>query len=209
MAALRGHVTVVMGVSGSGKSTVCAAAAARLAAAPGISVRRVDADDWHSAYNRQKMAAGVPLDDRDRAAWLYAVNAAVRAALAGGGDADRPVVLLACSALKAAHRQVLRHLAGGQGGAEVFFIYLTGPPALIAARARARERTGDHFMPASLLPSQLQTLEPPGPLEADAATLSLVAADGRPKAPQELAEALVDLDPGLRRILNNRAPTPP
>jgi gluconokinase len=102
------------------------------------------------------MASGRPLDDGDRAPWLAAMAAGI-------GDwlgRERPTIL-ACSALKAAYRGVL---AGGRPG--VAFVHLTGDPALIAARMAART---DHYMPPTLLPSQLAILEPP----EDAVTVAI------------------------------------
>jgi len=132
---------VVMGVSGSGKTTVGAA----LAEALGL--RFVDGDALHPAANVAKMAAGIPLDDADRAPWLDAIGAV----LAGGQ------VVVACSALKRAYRDRLRAAAPG-----LQLVFLDGGPALLASRMTARP---GHFMPASLLDSQLATLERPEPGE--------------------------------------------
>lgn len=129
---------VVMGVSASGKSSVGRAAAALLG------VRFVDADDLHPPANVDKMRAGIPLDDADRAPWLDAVGRAVRDAEAG--------VVVACSALKRAYRDRIREVAP-----DAFFVLLSGSDELLASRAAART---DHFMPPSLLASQLATLEP-------------------------------------------------
>jgi gluconokinase len=134
-------LVVVMGVAGSGKTTVGRALAAALGAA------FVEADDCHSPANVARMRAGIPLDDEARAPWLRAVRGAVLARLPAG-----PVVL-ACSALKAAYRDVL--LEGIPGSAVVFL--RVDPPVL---ERRLRERTG-HYMPATLLASQLADLEAP------------------------------------------------
>lgn len=136
---------VVMGVSGSGKSTVAAGLAARTGGA------FLDADDLHPPANLAKMSAGVPLTDEDRMPWLGLVAAALAEAEQRGAT-----VVVACSALRRAYRDVLR-----SAGADVFFVQLHGSPELLAARIGAR---ADHFMPASLLGSQLALLEP---LEAD------------------------------------------
>ena len=144
---------VVMGVSGSGKSTIAAALAVRLGAV------FVDADDLHSDEARAKMAAGTPLTDDDRAPWLervaahidaHAIDAASTAA--ASSRSGNPRVVMACSALRRAYRDALRE------GAEtpLFFVHLHGDPELLAARLRARV---DHFMPPRLLESQLDTLE--------------------------------------------------
>jgi gluconokinase len=155
---------VVMGVSGSGKSTVGAAIAARL------SLPFRDGDDFHDAANVAKMRAGVPLTDADREPWL----ASIAQALADESANPRGLVV-ACSALKRVYRDLLRQ-AGG-----VRFVFLEVAAGSLEARLRARQ---DHFMPASLLASQLQTLEPPAPDETDVCT---VAASGPPAAVIEAA----------------------
>ncbi len=134
-------VLVVMGVSGSGKSTFAAQLAARL----GWDL--VEGDDLHPAANVAKMAAGVPLTDEDRAPWL--------AAIAGWIDAEAEASrsgVITCSALKRAYRDALRR-------PEVRFVYLEVGRAELERRLAARR---GHYMPASLLDSQLEALEPPG-----------------------------------------------
>ena len=130
---------VAMGVTSTGKSFV----GEKLARA--IGARFVEGDDLHPEANRAKMAAGQPLDDADRAPWLDRVAAA----LAEGRGAR----VVACSALKRAYRERLRAAAPG-----AVFVHFTGPRAVIEARMANRE---GHFMPVSLLDSQLATLEPP------------------------------------------------
>jgi gluconokinase/shikimate kinase len=137
-------VLVVMGVSGSGKSTVAGMLAGRL----GWDL--AEGDDMHPAENVAKMAAGHPLDDADRWPWLANVAAWIRQHT----DAGRPGIIT-CSALKRTYRDRLH--AGG-----VVFVFLAGPPGLIADRIAVRH---GHYMPASLLDSQLETLEPPAPDE--------------------------------------------
>jgi gluconokinase len=135
---------VVMGVSGSGKSTV----GALLAAALGCPF--IDGDDLHPAANRAKMAAGIPLDDADRAPWLARIVQTLdewRQAGRGG--------VVACSALKRAYREAL-------GADDVRFIYLEESPGSV--RGRLGRRRG-HFMPASLIDSQFAALETPQPGE--------------------------------------------
>jgi carbohydrate kinase (thermoresistant glucokinase family) len=132
---------VMMGVSGSGKSTVGACLAERLGAP------FIDGDDLHPPENIAKMSAGQPLDDADRAPWL----ARIAGQLAAWRDAGSGGVI-ACSALKRAYRDQL-----AAEGAR--FVYLAESPA--SAAARLAERTG-HFMPESLVASQFQALEPPG-----------------------------------------------
>lgn len=146
-------VLVLMGVAGSGKTTI----GARLGAELGW--RFIDADDFHPAANVEKMASGQPLDDADRAPWLAALHAALVAETAAGRS-----VVLACSALKAAYRRALVGGGPDSGDAVVVpvparFVYLQGSPALL--RQRLRSRT-DHFMREHLLDSQLDTLEEPG-----------------------------------------------
>jgi gluconokinase len=137
---------VVMGTSGSGKSTFGAALAGALAA------RFLDADDLHPPTNRRKMEAGIPLDDTDRAPWLDAVAAWIAERQAAG-----EACVVACSALRRSYRDRLH--AGAPG---VRFVYLDVPAEELARRMRTRH----HFMPPALLGSQLATLEPPAPDEA-------------------------------------------
>jgi gluconokinase len=132
-----------MGVAGAGKSVVGSAFA------DAIGVAFVDGDDYHPRRNVEKMAAGIPLTDEDRAEWLGILGARLRAA----HDAGEGLVV-ACSALKRAYRDVLRDTAG----TFVRFVHLRGDRALIADRLGQRR---GHFMPASLLDSQLATLEEP------------------------------------------------
>ncbi|MCR6030388.1 gluconokinase [Nocardioides sp. zg-579] len=138
-----GHLLVVMGVSGSGKSTVGAALARRLG------VPFADADDLHPAANIAKMSRGEPLDDGDRRPWLEEVGRWLARHLDGG--------VMSCSALKRAYRDQLRHHAPA-----TTFVLLDGDPDVIARRQSVR---AGHFMPASLLTSQLATLEPLEPDE--------------------------------------------
>lgn len=138
---------VVMGVSGSGKSTVGTALAQRLR------VPFVDADTLHPPANVAKMAAGEPLDDGDRYPWLEKVGHWL------AGHPDGAVV--SCSALKRSYRDQLRTHCP-----RVEFLHLAGSPELI--RGRLGARTG-HFMPAALLRSQFDTLEPLGADEAGTA----------------------------------------
>lgn len=136
------HV-VVMGVSGCGKSTVGALLADRLG------VPFLDADSLHPPANLAKMARGVPLDDADRRPWLRLVGAALAAADGGA--------VVACSALRRSYRDVLREAAP-----DLRFVHLVGTREALAARMRSRE---GHFMPVSLLDTQLASLEPLEPDE--------------------------------------------
>lgn len=158
-----GHPIVVMGVSGSGKSTVGAALAQRLR------VPFADADDLHPEANVAKMSRGEPLDDQDRFPWLEEV---------GRWLADHPEGgVMSCSALKRKYRDQLRHHASA-----VEFVLLSGDRAVIERRQASRP---GHFMPASLLSSQLATLEP---LEPDEGGLVLDVAQGV----DELVQGYVD-----------------
>ena len=129
-----------MGVSGSGKSTVGSALAQRLR------VPFLDADTVHPPANIAKMAAGDPLDDCDRFPWLEAVGEWLASHRDGG--------VVACSALKRKYRDQLRKHCP-----RVEFLHLSGSPDLISGRLAARS---GHFMPAALLRSQFDTLEPLG-----------------------------------------------
>ncbi|WNI14868.1 gluconokinase [Actinacidiphila sp. ITFR-21] len=149
-------VVAVMGVSGSGKSTVGGLLAERLG------VPYAEADDFHPPANVAKMAAGHPLDDADRAPWLDAIAEWV----AGRGDRGGVV---SCSALRRRYRDRLRAAAPA-----LFFLHLDGPPRLIADRLAARTR---HFMPPGLLASQLAALEALEPDEAGA----VVSVEGGPQ----------------------------
>jgi gluconokinase len=133
-----------MGVSGSGKSTFAAALARALPGDLG------EGDDLHPPANVARMRAGQPLTDADREPWLQRVRAWIDERLAAGHDG-----VITCSALRRRYRDELR--ADG-----VLFAFLDGPRAVLAERLAGRS---GHFMPASLLDSQLATLEPPGPDE--------------------------------------------
>ena len=137
---------VVMGVSGSGKSTIAERLAARLG------WRCEDGDKYHPPANVAKMSAGHPLTDEDRWPWLQAIADEIDRTCKQG---ERAVV--ACSALKRAYRDVLVH-----GRSDVRIVFLNGTQELIAGRLAARK---GHFMPPGLLTSQFKTLEPPQPTE--------------------------------------------
>lgn len=130
-----------MGVAGSGKSTVARALAARL----GWDL--AEGDDLHSDAEVAQLAAGVPLTDTDRAPWLSRIAAWIAAQVAAGSPG-----IITCSALKRSYRDVLRR-------EQVVFVHLDGTRAQLLARLCTRR---GHFMPASLLDSQLADLEPPG-----------------------------------------------
>lgn len=151
----RTRIAVVMGVSGAGKTTVGIALAHRLG------WRFQEGDDLHPPENVAKMRAGTPLDDNDRMPWLRAVAARIDEWRERGETG-----VVACSALKRQYRDVI---IGNRP--EVRLVYLTAPRAVLAERLAGRR---GHFMPAGLLESQLQTLEPPGPDE-NALTVSVDA----------------------------------
>ena len=145
---------VVMGVAGSGKSTIAAGLAERLG------VDFIEGDALHPQANVNKMAGGVPLSDEDRWPWLEAIGERIEAERASGTG-----VVVSCSALKHVYRDCLRKKVNGR----VRFILLDGPRDLISSRMLGRK---GHFMPQALLDSQLATLEKPGPDE-DAAAVGL------------------------------------
>ncbi|MEV5444584.1 gluconokinase [Streptomyces sp. NPDC052644] len=157
-------VVVVMGVAGTGKTTIGPLVAERLG------VPYAEGDDFHPPANIAKMSAGVPLDDADRWPWLDAIGrwAGGRAGLGG---------VVSSSALKRSYRDRLRAAAPG-----VVFLHLTGDRALIEERMAARR---GHFMPTALLDSQFATLQPLGPDEAGVA----VDVSGTPEEITERAAA--------------------
>jgi gluconokinase len=134
---------IVMGVSGSGKTTVASKLAGRLRWA------FEDGDRFHPKSNVEKMSAGQPLTDEDRWPWLNAIADEIERLCAAGEHA-----VIACSALKRTYRDVLL-----RGRDDVRIVFLNGTQQLIAHRLSLRK---DHFMPPGLLDSQFRTLEPPG-----------------------------------------------
>lgn len=146
---------VVMGVSGSGKTTVADKLAERL----GWTCE--DGDTYHPKSNVEKMSAGHPLTDEDRWPWLNAIADEIERVCMARGQ-----VVVACSALKRTYRDVLL-----RGRDDVRFVFLNGTQQLIAHRLSLRK---DHFMPPGLLDSQFRTLEPPG-LDENAIDVSIDA----------------------------------
>lgn len=134
-------VILVMGVAGSGKTTIGTELARRLG------WQFADGDDYHPAANREKMSQGIPLTDEDRAPWLATLRQLIADWISKGMGA-----VLACSALKKAYRDELRV------GPEVCFLYLKADPEVL--RRRLHNRTG-HYMKEGMLASQLATLEEP------------------------------------------------
>lgn len=165
------HV-VVMGVAGTGKSTI----AQRLAAELGLVL--AEGDDFHPAGNIAKMSAGIPLDDADRLPWLRSLAVWTAQQHAAG-----QATVVTCSALRETYRDVLR--AGAPDG-PTRFVHLEAPREVLAARMTGR----DHFMPASLLDSQLDTLEPLAAHEDG------IAVDVSAPVDEVVARALAWLRPG-------------
>ncbi|PDT17725.1 gluconokinase [Rhizobium sp. J15] len=134
---------IVMGVSGCGKSSV----GERIAGQYGLPF--LEGDQLHPARNVAKMAEGIPLTDGDRLPWLDRIGEEIKTAQKASQG-----LVISCSALKRSYRDRLRQAAGGS----LAFVFLEGTRDLLLSRMQARQ---GHFMPASLLDSQLQTLEPP------------------------------------------------
>lgn len=160
---------VVMGVSGTGKTTVARLLAQRL------EIPVAEADDFHSSANIAKMSAGVPLGDADRQPWLESIGRWLHEQ-----DTEGTGGVVACPALKRRYRDTLRAVCPG-----VFFLHLTAGHDLLSERLGQRT---DHFMPSLLLDSQLATLEP---LEPDERGASL---DASPTS-ESIAETAMDLLP--------------
>jgi gluconokinase len=156
---------IMMGVSGCGKSSV------GLQLAGALEVPFIEGDTYHSYANVAKMTAGVPLTDADRADWLLALHQQIRDA-----RLKRSGLVLSCSALKRHYRDLLR-----SADPELRFAHLAGPRELIAQRMAARK---DHYMPPTLLDSQLATLEP---LQDDEAGIVLDIA----QPPRELVRQIL------------------
>lgn len=160
---------VIMGVTGTGKTTVMEALADRL------HWPRAEGDEFHPAANIEKMRAGHPLDDADRWPWLEAI-----AAWIGERERAGESALVACSALRRAYRDLLR-----RGHPSVWFVQLVAPRGVLADRVEHRR---GHYMPVSLLGSQLDTLEP---LQRDEP--GIVLSTARPV--EELVDEIVDAMP--------------
>lgn len=169
----RPKILMVMGVSGSGKSTVAACLAERLGWA------FVDGDGFHSPEHVAKMRAGHPLDDDDRAPWLAAIGAWIDTRIQ-----QRTPGIVVCSALRRAYRDILV-----RGRDEVRIVYLEGDRALIERRLAQRQ---GHFMPPALLDTQFAILEPPGPEE----NATAVGIDAAPEAIVATILARLDLGEG-------------
>lgn len=142
----RTMTVVIMGVTGTGKTTVMQALSERL------HWPTAEGDEFHPTSNVEKMAAGHALDDDDRWPWLQSI-----AAWIGERERAGESALVTCSALRHAYRDLLR-----RGHPSVWFVHLVAPEPILAARM---EHRSGHYMPVSLLESQLETLEPLGPDE--------------------------------------------
>ncbi len=175
--ATRPPVVVVMGVSGCGKSTVGQLLANALAAA------YIEGDDLHSQENVERMRAGIALNDAQRRDWLQALADH----LAAAHDEGRPLVV-SCSALKRVYRDLLR-----TGAPDLHLVHLHGTREVLATRSAQRE---GHYMPVSLLDSQIATLEPPG---ADENVLTFDVT----QAPQEIVQLT------MAALNGSRAPVDP
>jgi gluconokinase len=157
-------IVILMGVSGSGKTTIGTLLAERM------HTTFADADDYHSAANKAKMAAGHPLDDQDRQPWLETLNSLLLEWFEAGKGG-----VLACSALKDAYRKTL---VRGLPPNDYTFVLLDGSRELIAERMSERK---NHYMNPDLLDSQLATLEPP----ANALRIT------NDRAPQQVVDQIV------------------
>jgi gluconokinase len=166
-------IVIVMGVSGAGKTTVGAALAGHLGA------EFLDADDFHPAANVAKMSAAIPLTDADRWPWLDRLNSELAARQAAGRGA-----VLACSALKEVYRARLM-----QGLADARLVHLQGSIDFIRERMKTRKHK---YMPAALLESQFDTLEPPRDAFVIDASLDI------PDAVERIAAALARKDPARK-----------
>lgn len=159
---MQGRAIIIMGVSGSGKSTVGQALAGKR------NYVFIDGDDLHPLANIKKMHAGIPLTDEDRWGWLHNINSE-----ASTLNRDGVTVVIACSALKKSYRDVLR-----QGIGAVLFFYLKGSFEQIHGFLEARKM---HFMPIALLKSQFESLQEPAD-EPNCITISVTSPE------QELKE---------------------
>ena len=196
----QGRRVVVMGVCGSGKTAVGRALgralAGRWGAGPGPGTGAGggrggawafrDGDVWHSAASKKKMAAGVALEDSDRAEWLQALGGVLRGWTAASEDGG---LVLACSALKRSYREALREHASP---ASLHFVCLMPPEEELLRRIEERSH---EFMPATLLDSQLETLELPAASGSDAAIL--VAGAEALQPPEAIADAVARKLQGL------------
>ncbi|KAE9607903.1 hypothetical protein Lal_00039997 [Lupinus albus] len=146
------NVMVLMGVSGAGKTTIGQMLEKEM------KFKYLDADDFHSQSNKEKMRIGIPLTDEDREPWLKSLRDAIRERII-----NKTGVILGCSALKKKYREILRSAdpdyEGRSYGSAVSFILLDASAEVLSIRLNKRAAEGKHYMPASLLQSQLDLLE--------------------------------------------------
>ncbi|MBE2897142.1 gluconokinase [Pasteurellaceae bacterium HPA106] len=173
---MSGLAIILMGVSGTGKSSL------GQAAAQALNLKFIDGDDLHPRANILKMAQGLPLNDTDRQPWLERINDAAFSIVQ-----KNEVGIIVCSALKKAYRDRIR-----QGNDKLRFIYLEGDFAVIAKRLAARQ---GHFMGQAMLQSQFEALEPPHG-EPDVLTVAIAG---------EFNEVLMRLETALYSILPKNA----
>ncbi|CAK8534042.1 unnamed protein product [Lathyrus sativus] len=180
MVSRKGAVIIIMGVSGAGKTTIGQKLEEE------INYKYLDADDFHSQSNKQKMSMGIPLTDEDRKPWLESLKDTIEEYII-----NKNGLVLGCSALKKQYREILRsgdpdYKSKGYTSA-VNFILLDVPAEVLIARVNKRAAEGKHYMPASLLQSQLDLLnidESEGILRVDA-TLS----------PESIVDTIKELHP--------------
>ncbi|KAK8947944.1 hypothetical protein KSP40_PGU007697 [Platanthera guangdongensis] len=144
---------VIMGVSGSGKTSVAKMLSESL------NCSFLEADEFHSQSNKEKMNRGIPLCDEDRIPWLEALRDAI-----GRKLVSEETAVLACSALQKRYREILRsadpdYVVGDYDCCKIKFICLVAPVEKLAERLNMRSEKGEHFMPASLLKSQMELLQ--------------------------------------------------
>ncbi|PGH32203.1 gluconokinase [[Emmonsia] crescens] len=170
------HIWIVTGPAGCGKTTVAKNLSKKL------QVEYIEGDDYHPESNKQKMRNNTPLDDGDRWDWLIALRDAAIESLQ-----TRSAVVVTCSALKKKYRDVMRVAAYNHPMVQIHFIYLDAEEDVLVQRVTARK---DHYMPPTMVHSQLQALEKPVPgSEGDAITVSCNA---RPNVVQDRVNREVD-----------------
>jgi carbohydrate kinase (thermoresistant glucokinase family) len=148
---LQPQIYIIMGVSGSGKTTI------GQSLAQALNIDFYDGDDFHPQENIDKMHQGIPLNDEDRMGWLHRIHQKCYDACYGKNGEKVRSIVFACSALKNIYRQILSENLRNY----VTFIHLKGDMLLITTRLQHRQQTEQHFMPLSLLQSQFQILEEP------------------------------------------------